>query len=191
MAAPSVAALTPRAREILAAARELLESEGPEALSMRNLGERVGIRAASLYKHFDSKPALEAALSSQGFDEQAEMYEAALAASPDAVGAMGEAYRGFARRHPHLYRLMYDRSLDRSLIAAGSEERAVAPVLLAFGGDRDLARAAFAFAHGMAILELNHRFPADADVEAAWRRGLAALQKSIPGKTRRRSSNRR
>jgi hypothetical protein len=55
-------------------------------------------------------------------------------------------------------------------------------VLRAAGDDRDLARAAWAFAHGMTILELNDRFPPDADLDAAWQRGIAALQASTqPG----------
>ena len=42
-------------------------------------------------------------------------------------------------------------------------------------GDPDLARAAWAFAHGMMILELDARFPSQADLEAAWSAGLAAF----------------
>ena len=170
---------SPRAREILAAASDLLEQDD-QALSMRRLAERVGIRAPSLYKHFSSKRALEAALISQGFEQQAALFEAALVDSPVPITAMAEAYRDFARRHPRLYRLMYDRSLDRSLLTPDSEDRAAAPALAALGGDGDLARAVFAFAHGMTILELNDRFPPGADLDAAWRRGLAGLQASIP-----------
>jgi hypothetical protein len=48
-------------------------------------------------------------------------------------------------------------------------------VIRAAGGDRDLARAAWAFAHGTTLLELNRRFPPDADLDAAWHRGLGAL----------------
>jgi AcrR family transcriptional regulator len=172
--------LSPRAREILEVARELLESDGPEALSMRKLAERIGIRAPSLYKHFAGKQALEAAMISQGFEEQAALFDAALADSPQPIVAMAEAYREFARVHPHLYRLMYDSSLDRSRLNPGSEDRAAAPAIGAMGGDRDLARALFAFAHGMTILELNERFLPGADLDAAWRRGLAGLQASIP-----------
>jgi hypothetical protein len=75
---------------------------------------------------------------------------------------------------------MYDRSLNRSLLVPGTEDRAVAPVVRAVGEDGDLARAAWAFVHGMTILELNNRFPEDADLDAAWQRGLAALEASIP-----------
>ena len=47
--------LAPRAREIVDAALALLEEEGAEALSMRRLAERVGIRAPSIYKHLADK----------------------------------------------------------------------------------------------------------------------------------------
>ena len=77
---------------------------------------------ASIYEHFSSKAALEAAMISQGFEEQGAQWEAAL----------------------------------------------------------ETSEAVFAFAHGMTILELNGRFPADADLDAAWRRGLAALQAPLP-----------
>jgi hypothetical protein len=53
-------------------------------------------------------------------------------------------------------------------------------VIAALRGDTDLARATFAFAHGMTILELGDRFPAEADLDAAWRRGLVGLQASVP-----------
>jgi len=176
MSSPANNELTPRAREIVEAARELLEAEGAEGLSMRALAERLGIRAPSLYKHFPSKEALEAAVISQAFKEQAELFDAALHGSDEPIAAMAETYRTYARNHPHLYRLMTERPLNRAILTPGSEDRAAAPLIKAAGGDPDLARAIFAFAHGMTILELNDRFPADADLDAAWSRGLAALQ---------------
>jgi AcrR family transcriptional regulator len=53
---------TPRAREIVDVALELLEQEGPDGLSMRRLADRLGIRAPSIYKHLPDKRALEAAI---------------------------------------------------------------------------------------------------------------------------------
>jgi len=174
--ASSAPELSPRARQIVGVARELLEAEGSEALSMRRLAERLGIRAPSIYKHLPDKQALENALISAGFEEQAELFEAAVAGSSDPVSALSHAYREFARRHPHLYRLMTERPLDRSHLVPGVEERAGGPVVEAFGRNADLARAAWAFAHGMTILELNKRFPADADLDAAWKQGINALK---------------
>jgi AcrR family transcriptional regulator len=159
-----------RSREIVAAARELLEREGPAGLSMRRVAERLGIRAPSLYKHVRDKGELEAALISEGFAEAAERLEAT-----DSLAALGAAYRAFALAHPHLYRLMFEGPLPRERLVPGVEQRAAAPVIAAVGGDGDRARAVFAFAHGMVILELDDRFPPGADLAAAWARGLSAF----------------
>ncbi len=179
------APLSPRARQILEAARRLLEDEGVDGLSMRSLGKRLGMKAPSLYKHFPSKEALEARMISIGFEEQAELFQGALINSPAPLAAMAGAYRDYAKRNPQLYRLMYDRPLNRSLLVAGTEEAAAAPSLEAAGGDEDLARAAWAFAHGMTILELNTRFSEGANVDAAWRRGIELLQAAAGSRQRR------
>ena len=178
MAAPVMDRFRPRAREIVTVARQLLEEEGLDSFSMRKLADRLGVRAPVIYKHFASKSALVAALISVGFEEQAALFEAALTSSDHPLTAMAGIYRAYGRDNPNLYRLMYDRDLERPLLLPGSEERAVIAAVRAAGGDRDLARAAWAFAHGMMILELNNRFPADADLDAAWRRGMASLDPS-------------
>ena len=164
-------ALSSRAREIVATARELLEAEGPEALSMRRIADRLGIKAPSLYKHLPDKQALEAALISTGFEEMA-------AAADDAhdLASVAAAYRGYAKAHPHLYRLMTDKPLDRERLTPGAEDRAAAAITAAVGGDESRARAAWAFAHGMTILELDNRFPPGADLDAAWAAGIAAFE---------------
>jgi AcrR family transcriptional regulator len=171
--ASSAVELTPRARQIVAAAREILEREGADGLTMRRVAEQLGIRAPSLYKHLPDKRALEAALISAGFEELA----ATFAGTGGSLVAIGAAYRAWARAHPHLYRLMTDRPVPRDLLAPGVEDLAAQPLVDALGGDGDGARAAWAFAHGMAILELNDRFPPGADLEAAWRRGLEAFSR--------------
>jgi AcrR family transcriptional regulator len=173
--ASSAPELTPRAREIVAAARELLEAEGAEALSMRRLAERLGIRAPSIYKHLPGKGALEAAVMSAAFEEQGAAFADALGGADDPLAALARAYRDFALTHPHLYRLMTQGILPRDRLAPGVEDAAAAPIVRAVGGDRDAARALWAFAHGMTILELDGRFPPGADLDAAWRRGLAAF----------------
>jgi AcrR family transcriptional regulator len=141
---------------------------------MRRLAHRLGIQAPSLYKHLPDKRALENAIISTGFEEQAAAFERALEAD-DPLAALAAAYRGYALRHPHLYRLMTDGPLDRDRLVPGAEDRAAAPVVDA-AGDADTARALWAFAHGMTILELNGRFPEDADLDAAWKRGLEAFR---------------
>lgn len=168
--------LSPRAREIVTVARELIELEGLSALSMRRLADRVGIRAPSIYKHFPDKQALENAVISVLLDEQAARFAAAVAGAQDPVGALARVYRDFARAHPDLYRLLTERRLDHEGLAPGVEERSRRPIVDAVGGDIHLARAFWAFAHGMAILELDQRFAPDADLDAAWNRGLDAFR---------------
>ena len=168
-------ALTPRARQIVETAREILEDEGLDALTMRRIAERLGIRAPSLYKHFPDKSALEAAIISAGFEEQAAAFEQAVDGSADPLTDLAGAYRSFARAHPHLYRLMTDQELRRDLLAPGVEERAGRTIYDAAGQDADRARAAWAFAHGMTLLELTNRFPPGADIDAAWREGIRAF----------------
>lgn len=158
-----------RREQIVAAARELLEEAGPDALTMRSVGERLGIRAPSLYKHVASKEELEAELAAQALQELGE----ALAAARS-FAALARAYRRWATAHPHLYRLATDRPLPRDLLPPGLEAAAAAPLLrLARGEHR--ARAIWAFAHGMTMLELAGRFPPGANLDAAWRSGIRAL----------------
>jgi AcrR family transcriptional regulator len=172
---------TPRAREIVSAAREILNAEGLDAMTMRRIADRLGIRAPSLYKHFPDKQSLEAAVISDAFEEQARTFEQAVAGSDDPLWDIAIAYRRFAHAHPDLYRLMTDRELRRDLLVPGVEDRAGRPVHTAAGGDVDRARAAWAFAHGMTMLELTNRFPPDADVEAAWRQGIEAFRPGTAG----------
>lgn len=152
-----------RRAQILREARDLLEREGPEGLSMRRVADRVGIRAPSLYKHLPGKPELEAAIIADGMRELG----AALTAGGSDLGTLVGAYRAFALEHPHLYTLMTDGPLRRDLLPAGLEEEIAAPLRALVPGEAE-ARAAWAAAHGLASLELAGRFPETADLDAAW-----------------------
>ncbi|WP_420033381.1 TetR/AcrR family transcriptional regulator [Streptomyces sp. cg28] len=168
--------LTPRATEIAAEARALLEESGPDALTMRALADRLGIKAPSLYKHFPDKYAVEAELVAQMLAESAEACEEAERTVPGSLPALMTAYRSWALAHPHLYRLATERPLPRHALPEGLEDRAAAPLMRACADDHDLARAAWAFAHGMVILELHGRFPDGADLDEAWATGARALR---------------
>ncbi len=171
-----------RAQEIVAAGRELLEAEGAEALTMRRVADALGIRAPSLYKHLPDKAALEAAIITEGFREAATAFEAATAGAADPTGALVKAFRAFATAHPHLYRLMTERPLPRERLPPGLEARTAAP-LLQLAGSPARARAAWAFIHGMIILELNDRIPRDETTEDAWASGVAAFRETFPADT--------
>lgn len=167
-----------RTAEIVAAAREILDAEGLAAVTMRRIADRLGIRAPSLYKHLPDKRHVEAALQAQCFTELAETLEAA-EGSGDLL-ALALAYRAFALRNPHLYRVT--EVIHRDLLPEGVEDRAALPLLRTVGGGMDLARAVWAFAHGMVVLELADRFPPGADLDTAWRLGCEAFARTVtPG----------
>jgi AcrR family transcriptional regulator len=163
--------MTERRDQIVAAALELLEAHGSEAMSMRSIAERVGIRAPSLYKHFPDKAAVELELIVIGLTDLTLALEAA---EPDLLSC-ARAYRRFALARPHLYRLTTTMPLPRELLPEGLEDRAAAPVFRATHGRADLARAVWAFAHGMVMLELDGRFPPGADLEPAWIAGCTSF----------------
>ena len=171
-----------RVGEIVETARELLEREGPEGLTMRRVAEAMGIRAPSLYKHVRSKDDLEAILMAEAFGGMGADLHAAMTGARKGrskksteLAELGRAYRRWALAHPHLYRLVTGGPLPRERLPEGLEAWTAEPVVAAVGGDPDRARAAWAFAHGMTILELDGRFPPGADLDAAWAAGIGAL----------------
>jgi hypothetical protein len=78
---------------------------------------------------------------------------------------------------------MNDQPLPRERLPEGLEARAAQPLIGATGGDLAMARATWGLAHGLTSLELASRFPAGADVDAAWAAGTAAIAVGIGRRT--------
>lgn len=103
-------------RALIDAARRLLESEGPNALSLRAVAREAGVSPAAPYHHFKDKSELLDAVAHEGWDllnelmTQARKREASVG---DKLTALGVAYVRFARDNPALYRVMYDASRDK------------------------------------------------------------------------------
>jgi AcrR family transcriptional regulator len=169
-----------RAAGIVAAARRILEGEGPDALTMRRLAAEVGIQAPSLYKHFSTKRAVEAALIEEAMLEFGTALHAAVAAPGPggAVRSLLEACRRAALSSPAMYRLATAGPLPRNDLTPGLEEWAGQPFFLA-AGDPWRAQALFSFAHGMVILELDDRFPEGSDLDRTWNAGADAFTGSV------------
>lgn len=177
-AAPAtVTARADRRAELVAAARHLLETEGAEAITIRRLGEAVGIRGPSVYKHVPDKATIEDALILVGLAELAD----AMQGMPVTFAALASAYRKWALSHPHMHRMINNRPLNRSQLPVGLEDRAAAPLVAACDGDRAMARAAWATMKGLVDLELAHRFPPDADLEAIYAAAARAYARASPG----------
>ncbi len=166
---------TPRAREIIDTARRLLEADGSDGLTMRRLGDALGIRAPSLYKHLSGRGALELALVESGLDETGVALHRAVAASPgNQIGSLLDAYRAVGLAHPELYRLMTAGSFPRSELLPGLEAWAGEPFFLTMS-EPYLAQALWSFAHGTLILELDQRFLNGSDLDRTWRAGTEAF----------------
>lgn len=170
---------TDRAAQIVAAARSLLTESGPTALTMRRVGERLGIRAPSLYKHLPAKDAIRVALVEQGLVEMGTALWAELARDrPTGTTAptfrLLTAYRAAALSEPELYRLCTAGPLPRAELPVGLEDWAGEPFLWVTG-EPHRAQALWSLAHGLVILELDDRFPPGTDLGRTWREAAAAF----------------
>ena len=169
-----------RAREAIVVARAILEEEGLDGLTMRALAARLGIKAPSLYAHFRDKRDIENALIAEGLLEQAEAQEAATD-DEDPIFTLWMGYRRWCVANPALHRLIASRDLDRDDDSvAAAELPGIENVRRTTGGDRTAGIAFWAFAFGMVELEISNRFPPGYDLDEVWRRGLAALSRTLP-----------
>jgi AcrR family transcriptional regulator len=94
--------------ELLGAAVQILNEEGPDALQTRKIAAAAGTSTMAVYTHFGGMPTLIAAVAEEGLSQ----FDAALTVGPtsDPVAdlmATGIAYRRFAIERPHMYRLMF------------------------------------------------------------------------------------
>jgi AcrR family transcriptional regulator len=99
--------------EILEAAEALMREHGVAGLSLRDLGQKVGMRAQSLYSYFDSKDAIYDALFAEGFREYLERrkrQEPSGDARADFRAGSTE-YVAFCLEDPARYQLLFQRTI--------------------------------------------------------------------------------
>jgi AcrR family transcriptional regulator len=160
-------------RALVEEAVATIAREGVERLTLRGIGERLGVSRTALYRHFADKSDLLAAVATEGFrllrrklEEAWDRGRGTLAA----FDAMGVAYVRFALEHPFHYRVMFGANLERSddpnlhSEAAGAFQALVNALLaLQQNGlvrrDPPLALAGFVWAtvHGIAMLAIDGR----------------------------------
>jgi AcrR family transcriptional regulator len=167
-------AILPTREHLLATARRLLDAEGLEALSLREIARRSGLSHGAPLRHFPSLAALCAGVAAQGFRElMASIERATGAAGRDAtprerLAAAGLGYVRFALASPGVFALMFhpDR-LDRTDPDCRQAGEAAFGQLLALvraaqeSGFRpdlptiDLASVVWATVHGLAQLRIH------------------------------------
>lgn len=158
-------------RALLDEALVIIGAEGVDALTLREIGARLGVSRTALYRHFADKPALLTAVATEGFRILRDRLLAAWRGDWDrraAFEAMGVAYVDFAVENPAHYRVMFGRFDDSrppdtelQEVAGGAFQALVdAVALLQRDGTmrRDdtllTARFVWAVVHGVALLAI-------------------------------------
>lgn len=102
---------------LLKAAQHLLNQEGIEGLSLRKLGEELGVSRSALYHHFKNKNELLCAVAADGFVKWKEQVVAKTNDVDEDAGQetcfrnFVQSYVRFAYENPNLYDLMFGRPI--------------------------------------------------------------------------------
>jgi AcrR family transcriptional regulator len=155
---------------LLSSAAEILETEGPDALSVRRIAAEAHVAPMGVYNHFDSKSGIVEALFVQGFERLRDaLADIATIQDPyEALREGGRRYRALALAHPMVYQLMFlkavpgfepsDHALETSARAfdalVDAVDRAMAAGVIAEASPTDTAQMIWANVHGWVSLEL-------------------------------------
>jgi AcrR family transcriptional regulator len=179
------AGLTPAA--VVEAAADLVDREGPAALSLQRVADQLGVRSPSLYNHVDGLDALEREVALAGIRQLADTCRAAVMGRSQADGlrALAAAYRAFALGHPGVYALTQVARPEDPLYAevAGRLLEPVLALLVGFGLEgQDLIHAARTIRgalHGFALLEVQSGFGLDVDRNDSFEWMVALLERGL------------
>ena len=99
--------------EILEAAQEVMREHGVAGLSLRDLGQKVGMRAQSLYSYFDSKEAIYDALFAEGFRQYLDLRRAVPSTGDPRADfrAVCRLFLDFCLEDPARYQLLFQRTI--------------------------------------------------------------------------------
>jgi AcrR family transcriptional regulator len=158
-------------RALVAEAVRIIHKQGVSALTLREVGARLGVSRTAMYRHFADKSALLTAVATEGFRMlKLQLLEAweEHGRGHKAFNVMGHAYVRFAVTHSSHYRVMFggfvEESADAELAAEGRAAfQALVDAIgaLQSGGevrsyDRlQLAQFIWATVHGVAMLAID------------------------------------
>ena len=128
---------------ILDAAGALFLEEGYEGVSMRQVAERIGYSATTIYRHYDSKDDLLFAIVHEGFRRFGDDLSKAARKAKDPLGqlkAVCAAYVKFGLQNPVYYQLMFMQRSD--FLFHSRDEKA--PMIASFGLLQNLVAEAMA-----------------------------------------------
>ncbi|MFB7898932.1 TetR/AcrR family transcriptional regulator [Streptomyces xiamenensis] len=180
---------------VVRAGAELADEVGFDEVTVSALARRLGVKVASLYSHLKNSQDLRTRIALLALEEMAERGDAALAgrSGRDALAALGDVYRDYARAHPGRYAAAQLR-LDPQAAAAsagGRHARMTRAILRGYAlGEPDQTHAVRLLGsvfHGYVSLELGGGFSHSApDTQETWIRildSLDALLRNWPAPT--------
>lgn len=102
-------------------ALRIIEADGLEQLSLREVARRLGVSHQAPYRHFESRDHILAEAVGRAFSRFAAHLEGRVRHDDPVrdLGSLGAAYIAFALRHPSHYRLMFGAPLPVAGDAAG------------------------------------------------------------------------
>lgn len=114
MANPTSTRETGTRERLLACARDIYLGEGLVGLSMRKVAQQAGVSATAIYRHFESKEALVAAVCEEGFALFARYLWRGLQAdgARERLRATGTGYLRFALEQTPYYRVIFMSQTD-------------------------------------------------------------------------------
>ena len=143
-------------KSILAAALELVESEGPENLAIRSVAGKLELAPNALYRYFENLSALEFAVAEEVRFQMLEVIQKVIGRKgpTESIRATSEAYLHFAHERPRAFALYLKNSDSQTPQCARNTEFFVEQVARVYGEDRArmAAHALWAQIHGLAVL---------------------------------------
>jgi AcrR family transcriptional regulator len=173
---------------VVAAAAELADSDGLDQLTLARLAGRLGVRAPSLYAHVGGLDDLRARIGAHGVAQMTVAVSDAAAgrAGRDALQAVADAYREFARAHPGVYAAMQRAPEEPDTETAAAADRLVevfAAMLRGYGLEGDEAihgvRLVRSALHGFVSLESDGGFEMPISLEDTYRRLVAMVDRGL------------
>jgi AcrR family transcriptional regulator len=98
-------------RSVVEAAREIVATEGVEALTLEAVAERADVAIATIYNRVGNRSALLVAVAEQAMEESRVYMDAAYAAEGTAEERLllvADTYARFARERPHEFRILVE-----------------------------------------------------------------------------------
>ena len=173
---------------VVAAAAEIADAEGLDRLTLARVAAAAGVRTPSLYNHVESLDDVRRRVALLALRDLADaLRDAAVGrAGDDALVAMADAYRAYARRHPGRYaatqRAPAEGDEEMRAAAKGAVDVVLA-ILRGYGLEGDdaihAARAVRSALHSFVALETGGGFGIPVDLDESYERMVRALARGL------------